>query len=270
MVDTSANFSGSIPEYYDSCLGPAWFDALGADLARRLPAHPPGDVLEIACGTGIVTRHLRRRVDPALRLVATDISKAMLDYARNKLADQQGIDWREADATRLPFGDGEFGAVICAFGVMFVPDKRAMFKEARRVLAKNGLLIFNTWDRIENNLHASIYAKVIEELFPGDAEMRFRAPYEMYDHDLLRQLVNEAGFKVERIEGKRIQPDGVSARQLVIGQIRGTPRALLIEQRGRSLDAVIDTVTAALAKAGGADPYRGDVNAVVVEARAIG
>lgn len=87
MVDTSANFSGSIPEYYDSCMGPAWFEAMGADLARRLLVRPPGNVLELACGTGIVTRHLRQRVDPALRLVATDISKAMLDYARKKLAD---------------------------------------------------------------------------------------------------------------------------------------------------------------------------------------
>ncbi|HSS70916.1 MAG TPA: class I SAM-dependent methyltransferase [Casimicrobiaceae bacterium] len=82
MVDTSANFSGAVPEYYDKCLGPAWFDAFAADLARRLPASPAGSVLEIACGTGLLTRHLRERLDPAVQLVATDLSAAMLDPTR--------------------------------------------------------------------------------------------------------------------------------------------------------------------------------------------
>src|SRR6266700_3209784 len=153
MVDTSANFSGSVPEYYDSCLGPAWFDAFAADLAQRLPAKPPGDVLEIACGTGLLTRHLRERLDGAPRLVATDLSAAMLDYARNKLSGSQGIEWREADAASLPFGDGEFGAVVCGFGVMFVPDKNAAFSEAYRVLKRGGILLFNVWDRIDENPH---------------------------------------------------------------------------------------------------------------------
>ncbi len=151
MVDTSANFSGSVPEYYDSCLGPAWFDAFAVDLAQRLPAKPPGDVLEIACGTGLLTRRVRERLDPTVRLVATDLSKAMLDYARGKLSDSKGIEWREADAVNLPFGDCEFGAVVCAFGVMFVPDKKAVFREACRVLEEGGILLFNVWDSIDEN-----------------------------------------------------------------------------------------------------------------------
>ena len=71
------------------------------------------DVLELACGTGILTRRLRERLDPAVRLVASDLSKAMLDFARSKLADLGGIGWREADAAKLPFGVGEFGTVVC-------------------------------------------------------------------------------------------------------------------------------------------------------------
>ena len=55
MAETIASFTGSIPEYYDTCLGPAWLDAFASDLAQRLPVKPLGDVLEIACGTGLVT-----------------------------------------------------------------------------------------------------------------------------------------------------------------------------------------------------------------------
>jgi ubiquinone/menaquinone biosynthesis C-methylase UbiE len=267
VTDIRASFSGSIPEYYDKCLGPAWFDAFAAHLAQKLPARPPSDVLEIACGTGLVTRWLRERLDSSLRLVATDLSKAMLDYARAKLGESAGIEWREADALNLPFSDGEFGAVVCAFGIMFVPDKPAAFSEARRVLKDGGILLFDVWDRIEESPHAATNAQVLEGLFPGDEEIRFRLPYSMHDKDLLRQLLAEAGFRDVRIETKRIPVDRLSARMVATGQIRGTPRSLLIEKRGVPLDEVIDKVTVALAQAGGADPYRGHAQAVVVEAR---
>ena len=77
MVSASATFSG--PQYYNNCLGPLWFESFAADLVQRLPKHPTGDVLEIACGTGLVTRRLRDRLKPSVRLAATDLSKAMLD-----------------------------------------------------------------------------------------------------------------------------------------------------------------------------------------------
>jgi len=167
VADASVTFSG--PQYYDDCVGPVWFDPFAADLVQRFPERPAGDVLEIACGTGLVTRRLRERLSPSVRLVATDLSKAMLDYARAKLDGAEGIEWREADALKLPFDDGAFAAVVCGFGIMFVPDRQAALREARRVLAPGGLLLFNVWDRIEENPHALANAEVVEALFPGDA-----------------------------------------------------------------------------------------------------
>ncbi|MEO8144458.1 MAG: class I SAM-dependent methyltransferase [Betaproteobacteria bacterium] len=269
MVDVRANFSGSIPEYYDSCMGAAIFAPFAEDLVRRLAPRPSGGVLEIACGTGIVTQRLRARLDPAVRLVASDLSKSMLDYARRKLHEPAGIEWREADACKLPFADGEFGAVVCAFGVMFVPDRQAAFREARRVLKDGGTFLFDVWDRIEELPHGAANAAAIESFFPGDPEMRFTMPYDMYDHGLLRKLLAETGFEEVRIETKRLPVGGVSARTLATGQIRGTPRSAMIEKRGVSLDAVIDKATEELTRIGGADPYRGYAQAVVVEACAL-
>src|SRR2546422_11151929 len=103
MVDTSHDFSGSMPEYYDSILGPAQLHALAADLVKRMPVRPKGDVLELACGTGIVTERLRERIDSNFRIVATDLSEPMLAYARGKVKGK--IDWRLADAAALPFKD---------------------------------------------------------------------------------------------------------------------------------------------------------------------
>jgi ubiquinone/menaquinone biosynthesis C-methylase UbiE len=266
MVDTT--FGGSIPEYYDSILGPAQLDAFAADLARRVPVRPKGDVLELACGTGLVTRRLRERLDPRLRLVATDISEPMLAYARGKV--KGAIDWRVADAAALPMRDAEFGAVVCAFGVMFVPDKPKLFAEARRVLAEGGMLFFNCWNRIEMNAHGRIARRVIDELFPGDPEMQFtQVPFSFHDEALIRRLLGEARFGEVRIDKVTLPIACPSARTYATGQIRGTPRGSLIEKKGRTVDEVIDRLAAELAKEGGAEPFRADAHALVVQTKAV-
>jgi len=265
MVSASATFSG--PQYYDRHLGPIQFDPFAAELVRRLPPRPPGNVLEIACGTGLVTKRLRDRLDPALRLTATDLSATMLDYAKAQLGERDGIEWRDADALNLPFADGSFGAVVCGFGIMFVPDRQGMLREARRVLMDGGMLLFSVWDRIEENPHAMASADVVEAMFPGDAEMRFRVPYEMHDPALLRQLLARANFRGTRIETKRIAFEGVDPHNIATGQIRGTPRSVLIEKRGVPLDLVIEKVAATLASRGG-NPYRGHAQGLLVEAQA--
>jgi SAM-dependent methyltransferase len=270
MAQPPADFSGSIPEFYDRIMGPAHFDAFGAELARRLPARPPGDVLELACGTGCVTRHLRERLTPALKLVATDISKAMLDYARRKLAATEGIEWCEADACKLPFGDAAFGAVVCAFGVMFVPDKAACFREARRVLRKGETFLFDVWDGLENNPHGRVAAEVIEALLPDDPAATFGSiPYHFNDRATIGRLLEDAAFAPARIDTVRTACTCPSARDFATGQLRGTPRSLILQERGIPVDGVIEKVAAALARVGGAAPFKYTAQAVVVEARAI-
>ena len=269
MVDIAANFSGSMPEYYDRIMGEAQFDAFAADLVRRLSTRPPGDVLELACGTGIATRRLRERLDPRLRLVASDLSKSMLDYARNKLRGVRDIEWREADAAALPFKDATFGAVLCAFGVMFVPDKKAAFGEARRVLQEGGTLLFNVWDGLAANPQSRATNDVIEEMFPGDPEMRFRGPFEFNDRAMLGALLAEARFRPLRMEPVRLEIRCPSAREYATGQLKGTPRGALLERRGLAVDEIIEKCAIALARVGGEAPFRCTGQALVIEAHAV-
>jgi SAM-dependent methyltransferase len=265
MSDTKASFGGNMPEHYDRHLGPAQFDPFAAFLAERLPRRPAGDVLEVACGTGLVTRRLRERLDPSVRLVATDLSAGMLAFAQRAVGADGGLQWREADAMRLPFADGGFAVVVCGFGLMFVPDKLAALREARRVLQPGGLLLLSVWDRIEEIPHALAGAEVIEGLFPGDPEMRFRVPYELHDQEALLRLLAEAGFRDARSERKRHRIEGIAARDLATGQVRGTPRSALIEKRGVSLEDVIDKLVVRLTQVGG-DPYQGPTSGFIVEA----
>lgn len=259
-------FTQGIARNYDHYLGPAWFGPIADDLARRLPADPGGDVLEVACGTGLMTAGLRRRLDPRRRLVATDFSEPMLDYARGKLAGVAGIEWMKADALDLPFASGEFAALACSLGVMFPADKQRLFAQFHRVLRPGGLLLFNVWDRLEENTCVRVYSEVIEGMFPGDAEMQFTLPYSMHDTARLRELVLAAGFAEPKVEKVPFTVTG-TARDIATGQVRGTPRGLLLARRGVDLDEAIDKVTAALERAGGtAKQFSAPGRVIAVEA----
>jgi ubiquinone/menaquinone biosynthesis C-methylase UbiE len=265
--DLQRTFTKGIAENYDHYLGPAWFGPIANDLAARLPIDPGGDVLEVACGTGLMTRGLRKRLVPSRRLIATDLSQPMLDYARSKLADVSSIEWMKADALDLPFADGEFAALACSLGVMFPPDKERLFAEFQRVLKPGGLLLFNVWDRKELNTCVRVYSDVIEGMFPGDPEMQFSVPYSMSDTARLRELVVGAGFQEPSIVKVPIAVTGI-ARDIATGQVRGTPRGLLLTKRGVDLEDAIDRVTAALEKEGGTGTsFRARAQVIAVAAR---
>ena len=269
MTDKSASFTGSIPEHYDTYIGPPIFDRWAAEFARRLPAQIDGDVLETACGTGLLTRRLRDRLAPGVRLVATDLNGPMLEYARRRLGEPPGVEWQTADAIALPFPDGSFGAVVCQLGIMFVPDKAAAMREARRVLAPGGLFAFLVWQKLDANPHAKAASDAINALLPGDPVASFiNVPFGFNDKALIRRFLGDSGFTAVQIESAEIEIVSPTARSLAIGAIRGTPRGLMLEERGISLDGVIDAVTAALVAVGGDNPYRSPGHALVVMARA--
>ena len=141
-------FGGSVPKIYDTYLVPLIFEPYAADLAQRLASVSPRRLLEVAAGTGVVTRALAAALPDTTTIVATDLNQAMLDEAAAR-GTARPVQWRQADAMQLPFADASFDAVVCQFGVMFFPDKPIAFSEARRVLEPGGLFIFNVWDRID-------------------------------------------------------------------------------------------------------------------------
>ena len=124
MADQNSSFVGSIPENYDRYLGPITLEPYAVDLVKRVTVGEGKTVLELACGTGILTRPLRDRLPKNVKLVATDLNPAMLVYAEKKLGPDAGIEWKQADMLALPFPDQSFDVVVCQFGLMFVPDKQ--------------------------------------------------------------------------------------------------------------------------------------------------
>jgi SAM-dependent methyltransferase len=266
MAEINISFSGSIPQLYDRYLGPVLFEPYAADLARRVAAHATGPVLEMACGTGIVTQQLRAHLAPEVEIVATDLSQPMLDYARTKLATLKNVDWKQSDIAALPFPDASFATVVCQFGLMFVPDKQAAFREARRVLGKGGLFAFNVWDGIAANPFARVAHETLAQLFPADPP-QFLIPFTFNDHAVLRQLLTTHDFSDARLETVTLEARSESAKALATGFAQGSLSAA-IQERGASFESVVAAVTDALAQHGGAAPFRSTLQAVVVTARA--
>ncbi|MDN3920594.1 class I SAM-dependent methyltransferase [Roseateles violae] len=192
--DQDRLFTGSIPQLYDEYMVPLIFEPYAADLAARVASRRPSKLLEIAAGTGVVTRQLARALAPEVGIVATDLNQAMLDRAI-EVGTSRPVQWRQADATQLPFADQSFDLVVCQFGVMFFPDKPRAFSEARRVLRPGGAFVFNAWDRIEHNEFADAVTFALQQMFPSDPP-RFmaRVPHGYGDTTAIAEDLAAGGF----------------------------------------------------------------------------
>src|SRR5688572_21467388 len=139
------------PRMYDEVMGPVYFEGFAVEMARRLAALHPLQVLETACGTGRLTHQMDLHLPASVSIMATDIHPAMLSFAIEKFPSSSRIRWQEADALDLPFEDASFDVVACQFGAMFFSDKGKGFAEACRVLKPAGNFLFSVWDKLDHN-----------------------------------------------------------------------------------------------------------------------
>ena len=264
--DIDKAFTGSIPEIYDTHLVPLIFEPYAADLAQRLGSRTVSRVLEIAAGTGVVTRALASALPESVAIVATDLNQAMLDRAA-AAGTKRAVEWRQADAMELPFGDATFDAVVCQFGVMFFPDKSRAYAEARRMLRPGGVFIFNVWDRIEQNEFADTVTSALETLFPENPP-RFlaRTPHGYYDRRTIEQDLASAGFTASpRIDTIAARSRAASHRVPAIAYCQGTPLRNEIEIRDASrLGEATDIAAEAIAKRFSRGAVDGGIQALVV------
>lgn len=268
MVEKHAVFDGSIPRYYDAHLGPMFFEPYALDLSGRVRVPGAGAVLEVACGTGRVTRLMRDRLPRDVRITATDLNDAMLEYARGRVPGAPNLEWRTADAAALPFPDASFDAVVCQFGYMFVPEKETAMREARRVLRQGGTLHFSVWDRLEENDIPRTAHETIGSFFPEDPPMFYSVPFAFHDTERIRSMLDAAGFRDIRIDTLAHESRSPSALDAALGLLRGNPVATDIRDRGTvPIETVIEAVARAIRDRFG-DPPVARMRAHVVTAAA--
>jgi ubiquinone/menaquinone biosynthesis C-methylase UbiE len=265
LIGHDASFAGAIPAVYERYLGPLFFQPYAEDIAARVGTLRHGRVLELAAGTGIVTRALARSLPRTVEIVATDLNQAMLDYATTLLPAPQ-VRWQQADAQELPFEDASFEAVVCQFGMMFLPDKQQGYREALRVLKPGGRFVFNVWGRLEDNEFSYSVAHAVASVFPDNPpQFMERTPHGYFDTDVISAELRRAGFGRVEIEAVEKVSRAASAREPAIGLCQGSPLRNEIEARDRHrLAEATDKATEAVAARFGPFAVHGRMLAYVI------
>lgn len=266
MNNSDKTFAGSIPKFYETYLVPLIFEQYAEDLAARLGSHDLSNVLEIAAGTGVVTRALAKTLPETCSIVATDLNQAMIDQAA-EIGTARSVEWRQADALDLPFEDETFDAVACQFGAMFFPYKAKAFAEVRRVLRAGGVFVFNVWDRLAENEFPNYVNGALEAFFPDDPP-RFlaRTPYGYYDFAVIEQDLRDGEFeKAPLIETIAHRSRASSPRIPALAFCQGTPLKTEIEARDASrLEEATDAAAKAIAERFGQNHVEAKIQAHVV------
>ena len=251
-MSSDSAFVGSIAELYEECLVPVLFEPYAADLVARAAALKPKRILEIAAGTGAVTRKLAA-VLPKSAIVATDLNPDMLAIAERR--DTTGnVGYQPADAQALPFATGEFDLVVAQFGAMFFPDKVAAYREARRVLEPGGAFLFNVWDSLEANPGSQAVHDAVRSAVPEPKpEFLTRTPFGYHDRAAIEADLRAAGFAKVGIERVDCQSPPGDAARLARGLCLGSPLAGELAQhapelRDRALAAATEAIAALAAQ----------------------
>ena len=240
-------FAGSVPKVYEQYLVPLIFEPYAEDLARRVALGPCTRVLEIAAGTGVVTRKLDSVLPKETSIVATDLNPAMLAVAAEHIRSDK-VRFEPADALALPFAEGSFDLVVCQFGLMFFPDKVKGNAEARRILREGGHYIAVIWDRLDRNPVSQIVHDTVTDLYPEDPPSFFaRTPHGYADPLQIERDMRAAGFGNVEIETVELESRPVSAADAATGLVGGSPLRNEIEERDPDgVDSAIIATTHAL------------------------
>jgi ubiquinone/menaquinone biosynthesis C-methylase UbiE len=230
---------------YEKIFVPAMFGALADRLLAREPVRAGDRVLDLACGTGAVARRLAPMVGPSGRLVAADLRDAMLAVARS-LPRPEGapIEWRQADATKLPFDDHTNDRVICQHGLQIFDDRAKALAEVRRVLTPGGKVVASVWKSLDvHPLWKALTEAEARLLGPlGVTYEEAAMPFLLGDSDELRRLFEEAGFV--GIEIGELTLEGSFAAATFVRDVEFAYSAIMPQfaSNPRAFDAYVETV----------------------------
>lgn len=233
--------SGSASEAYERYIVQAFMQGWTQGLLDLAGLAAGARVLDVACGTGVVARQAASRAGKEGHVVGVDLNAGMLAMARMLPQPPAGaaVEWREGNATALPFPEATFDAVLCQQGLQFFPDKPAALQEMRRVLVPTGRLVVSVWRPISRCPWQRAVADALERHVSANAAMGIRGAFSLGDRDELRALITAAGFRTVRIriDGQMIRYP--SLEEFVPGYLSATPAAGLAATLDESTRAEI-------------------------------
>ena len=187
-------FESNMAEAYDTFFVPVLFAPWATKLIDFAAIEAGENVLDLACGTGIVARLASQRVGDSGSVVGLDVNPAMLDVARrSSMGIAPPIEWREGSATDMPLPDASFDVVLCQASLMYFPEPHAT-QEMHRVLAPGGRLALSVWRPIEYSPGWRAMANALETHVSDEVGAMMRSPFSFGDAEHVRDVIREGGF----------------------------------------------------------------------------
>ncbi len=203
---------------YEELFVPALFEPWTKHLIDGAGVKTGSHVLDIACGSGVLTRHALSRSGQSCRLVGVDPSPGMIAAA--KLVEPR-IEWVLGSAEVLDFGDATFDCVVSQFGMMFFQDRLKAASEMFRIMKSGGSLAIAVWNSIENNPAYGDIIAVLDEHVSTAAGDALRLPYSLGDPDEVINVLAQGGFTNIKFETRTGQARFPSSRTMVEAELRG-------------------------------------------------
>lgn len=189
---TYRQYSGTAAELYQSFFVPSIATPVAGELLGAAALEPGARVVDVACGTGVITRAAAEQVGPTGSVTAIDVAPDMIAVAKTVPAGGAPITWQEADAASLPLPDEFYDVALCQMGLMFIEDRAGALGELHRVLTPGGRVVINTPGRIQP-LFQVMEQAIADNLDPKLSAF-VSAVFSMHDPSALAHLLEEAGF----------------------------------------------------------------------------
>jgi len=236
----SWQLEGNAPLAYDTHIVDVFLQAYSSRLVEVAAIKPGDRVLDVACGTGIVTRLVANKIGSAGQVVGFDLNAGMLARARAS-RETAAIEWRLGNATDMPFADATFDCVICQHGLQFIPDKVAAVSEMHRVLADRGRIVISVWRSIEHCPWQGAIADAVERNMGSEHAAQIRSAFSFGDADQLQQIIVAVGFRGVEIRIERETIRHASIADYVPSYISATPVAAAVAGLDKEAQAKITT-----------------------------
>ena len=245
-------------EIYSSFFVPALFGQWPRVVLDAADVQPGHSVLDVGCGTGVLSIAARERVGTSGRVIGVDPNEGMLDVARRN---ETSVEWKAGVAEELPCPDSDFDRVVSQFALMFFTDPTRALAEAARVTRADGHIALAVWDRFENNVGYARLADLIERRFGAAAARSLRAPFQLGEPATLAEIASP-GIIDPKITAHRGVARFESLDAWLHTEIRGWTLADEIDDA--SYADLLDAATHDLADLAGADGVEFDVSALIV------
>ncbi len=221
--------SGQAAQIYEEFFVPALFQEWAPRLADAAGVARGMQVLDVACGTGVLTRELAKRVGQEGSVIGLDLNEGMLSVARAKTP---SLTWYKGRAEVLPFKNDSFDVVTCQFGLMFFEDRTRALRSMLRVLRPGGRLVVAVWDTLAHTPGYINLSALLDRLFGRDVAASLDAPYCLGNTVTLAQVFEDAGINNIKIQSQTGMARFPSMEDWIYTDVKGWTAAELIDEKG--------------------------------------